>query len=310
MTLSRYILPGSSVSFWHTEIAPVFYEYSKLGDYYIDLTAKTRYKGPFDEEGIPLLDYRGHIGRQYNPCAIAQYGLGWFARWKHGDEAAREPFKKTTWWLFENLEIDSLGRGCWWYHFACDAYGLTLPWKSALAQGQGLSVLLRAYREFEDDRFLKAAWAAYMAMATPIDNGGLLRRLDKGLILEEVVADRPTAILDGMIFALLGLQDFCFVTKDPQAIKLFDDCLETLERLLPRYDLGYWSRADLYHDAPPMIASTFYHGLHIAQLKVLENLSGNSVWGEYACRWEEQASHPWNRLRAIASKAYFKLRYY
>ena len=28
------------------------------------------------KNGIPLLNYHGIIGKQYNPIAIAQYGLG------------------------------------------------------------------------------------------------------------------------------------------------------------------------------------------------------------------------------------------
>ena len=31
-----------------------------------------------DADGIPLLDYHGNIGLQYNPIAIAQWGLGNF----------------------------------------------------------------------------------------------------------------------------------------------------------------------------------------------------------------------------------------
>ena len=42
---------------------------------------KAAYAGPFDSAGVPLLDYRGDIGRQHNPIAIAQYGLARFNRW-------------------------------------------------------------------------------------------------------------------------------------------------------------------------------------------------------------------------------------
>jgi hypothetical protein len=310
MTLSRYFLPNGSVSFWHTELRPIFYSYPTLQDYYIDFTAKTHYDGPYDSQGIPLLDYKGAIGRQYNPCAVAQFALGWFTRWKRGDATARTRFEKTACWLHDRLAIDSVGHGWWWYHFDFDAYGLTSPWKSALAQGQGISVLLRAYKEFGDDRYLKAAHAAYAGMVTPVEQGGLLRHFDGGIILEEVIADRPTAILDGLMFAIFGVQDFCFATGDEGASKLRHECLGTLERLLPRFDLHYWSRADLYHDAPPMIASPFYHRLHVAQLEVLRDLTGSVVFDQYARRWKEQDAHVWNRIRAIGNKAYFKLRYY
>ena len=37
---------------------------------------KADYQGAYDPSGVPQLDYHGHIGLQYNPIAIAQYGLG------------------------------------------------------------------------------------------------------------------------------------------------------------------------------------------------------------------------------------------
>jgi len=38
--------------------------------------AKADYPGFYDDKGIPMLDYHGTVGLQYNPIAIAQYGLG------------------------------------------------------------------------------------------------------------------------------------------------------------------------------------------------------------------------------------------
>ena len=58
--------------------------------YFMRFRGKAHYAGPFDAGGIPLLDYRGHIGRQYNPIAIAHYGLARFNRWC-GDRRQRRP---------------------------------------------------------------------------------------------------------------------------------------------------------------------------------------------------------------------------
>src|SRR6266571_1733721 len=69
----------SQLSFWHEspEVNPNATP-GTLGEYYMTFAAKADYAGPFDDDGIPLLDYRGALGRQYNPIAIAQYGLGNF----------------------------------------------------------------------------------------------------------------------------------------------------------------------------------------------------------------------------------------
>jgi hypothetical protein len=219
-------------------------------------------------------------------------------------------FRRAAEWLRRQLQVDDKGRGFWWYQFDFDAYGLRAPWASALAQAQGISVLMRSYGASGDMRDLECAQKACMAMLTSVKDGGLLFEFDGHTVLEEVVADRPTAILDGMIFAIFGLQDYCFVVDDANARKVLEQCYRSLADLLPRYDLGYWSRADLYSLDPPMPASLFYHRLHIAQLKVLADLRKESVFAEYAGRWERALASPFNRARAFGAKVMFKVFHY
>jgi len=310
MSLSRYLLPGGSTSFWHTPIGAVTYDYSSLDYYYLDLSAKTAYKGPFDKEGIPMLDYRGNIGVQYNPCAASQYALGLYQLYRQGDKAALERFFNVADWLCQKIELDENNNGLWAYYFDHDAYGLKSPWYSALAQGQGVSVLLRAYLVSGNEDYLRTAKAAYSGMILPVEKGGLLRREGDDVYLEEVVADRKTAILDGMLFSLFAVQDLYFVTREEAVLNLLISCLDTIERKLPEYDLGYWSRADLYQSDPPMVASHFYHNLHVIQLGILGDMTGRAVFSEYSKRWQEYADSRLNRLNAFLKKVIFKLRYY
>ena len=148
-------------------------------------------------------------------------------------------------------------------------------------------------------------------MLAPVPSGGLLLELDGNVVLEETVADRPTAILDGMIFAIFGLQDYCFACPDEEGpAETLAALYASLERLLPRYDLGYWSRADLYSAEPPMPASAFYHGLHVAQLQVLAELTGRPVYRSFEVRWRQAAASPLNRGRAFLNKLAFKFFHY
>ena len=66
----------SQLSFWHgtPEVNEAAFE-TDSPQYYMTFRGKANYPGPFDDKGIPMLDYRGVIGQQYNPIAIAQYGL-------------------------------------------------------------------------------------------------------------------------------------------------------------------------------------------------------------------------------------------
>ncbi|MBN2144643.1 MAG: hypothetical protein JW774_08480, partial [Candidatus Aureabacteria bacterium] len=76
---SAYVLKRKSqVSFWHEypEInEQAFQAHQGLGEYYMPFFQKALWN-ELDSDGIPLLNYHGKIGTQYNPIAIAQYGLG------------------------------------------------------------------------------------------------------------------------------------------------------------------------------------------------------------------------------------------
>ena len=82
-TFSAYLGPGSSqLTFWHEvpEINP-HAQTGQLGPYYMQFREKADYAGHYDAAGIPMLDYRGAIGLQYNPIAIAQWGLANYNRY-------------------------------------------------------------------------------------------------------------------------------------------------------------------------------------------------------------------------------------
>ena len=75
--LPAYLGTGSNqLSFWHDtpEINPQA-SLDHFGPYYMMFHEKAGYAGHHDAAGIPMLDYRGAIGKQYNPIAIAQWGL-------------------------------------------------------------------------------------------------------------------------------------------------------------------------------------------------------------------------------------------
>ncbi len=91
--LPAYLLRrNSQLTFWHgTPEVNLEAPLDRLGQYYMTFARKARYPGPFDDEGIPLLDYRGRIGRQYNPIAISQYGLGNYNLFlRNGDTGSRQ----------------------------------------------------------------------------------------------------------------------------------------------------------------------------------------------------------------------------
>jgi hypothetical protein len=59
-----------------------------------------------------------------------------------------------------------------------------------------------------------------------------------------------------------------------------------------------------------MVASTFYHRLHIVQLQIMHRLTGDDTFARVADRWESYTRSGINRTRALAYKTTFKLLYY
>jgi len=320
-----YLLPDlgsgrSQLTFWHEtpEINPRATG-SRLSEYYMLFRGKADYVGQYDAAGIPLLDYHGVIGLQYNPIAIAQWGL---ANYNHfcatGDETRWQKTLKAADWLTANLERNFHGLWVWNHHFDWE-YRETLkaPWYSGLAQGQGVSLLLRAHAhslsvdEKYQYQYQSAAEKAFVALTKPIADGGvLLEDAEKNLWIEEYLVDPPTHILNGFMWALWGVFDYWLARADAPAKNIFDRGVETLVHNLDRFDTGYWSLYEQSGTRLKMVASPFYHQLHIVQLRVMSKLTGDAHFAPVADRWEGYARRRGNRTRALVEKGVFKLLHY
>jgi heparosan-N-sulfate-glucuronate 5-epimerase len=289
---------------------------TRIGPYYMLFREKADYTGPCDNDGIPLLDYRGSIGRQYNPIAIAQWGLAnsnlYFARC---DESRRERTRKAANWLVKNLEQNAHGLWVWNHHFDWE-YRDTLkaPWYSGLAQGQGISLLLRAQALSGEEKYLEAARRAFIPLTKNISKGGVLFAendlAENDLWIEEYVVNPPTHILNGFIWALWGIFDFAQACGDAIAGQLWHRGVQSLAANLGRYDTGYWSLYEQSGTMLKMLASPFYHRLHIVQLQVMATLTGEVKFTEFAQRWQRYEDRRLNRTRALLEKSAFKLLHY
>ncbi len=215
---------NSQLTFWHETPAVNLSAFTgALTQYYMTFTHKAHYPGPFDDAGIPLLDYHGKIGRQYNPIAIAQYALGNYNLAKqHGNSVSYDTFLGSADWLLKNLVCTSHTTYAWQHHFDFEYFRLLQsPWISGLAQGQGLSVLVRAYHETGEHRYRRMADEAFHSLALPIEQGGVQYTDNDGFLwIEEYLVEPPTHILNGFIWALWGIYDYYLLTKDEESLLL------------------------------------------------------------------------------------------
>ena len=255
------LLAGSS--YWHGDQPPgrVFVA-GCLEGYFNDLTCKTEWSGPTNADGLPL-NTTQEGGLFVFPTTAIQKGLGHWDRWLLSGRSAAyhaDAVKATAAWLLAHQ--DSAGGWPLW-----EKLGLVLdsPY-SAMTQGEGISLLVRAHRMTGVDKYLQAAQLASDLMLTPVHDGGTAWYDPPGLVLDEYpsIAQR-NIVLNGWIFSVFGLYDLCIATGDQNIRHKLISSVEALVSSLPRYDAKYWS----YYDENGSIASPFYHQLHISQLEVL-----------------------------------------
>ena len=95
-----------------------------------------------------------------------------------------------------------------------------------------------------------------------------------------------------------------------EVARTFDASMRTLKEELGAYDTGWWSLYEQSGTRLRMLASPFYHRLHVVQLRIQAALTGDPLYAETAGRWEGYARSGFKRRRAWLHKAVFKLFYY
>lgn len=286
--------PPKTSKSWSSENRKV---YSRTGPYL--WLAKTppfesRPEVRMDARGIPLNQYAG--GWFYNPVSVSQYGLRHYGRWLKGRQRAdRARALRAGEWLVTNQNRD----GRWLYRFTYTVGkmgfypGVTLvaPWSSAMAQGQGMSLLVRTWRLTRDRDHLRAARRAVRPLAVPVQRGGLQRSLAGGPFFEEYPTTPPSYVLNGFMFTVIGLWDLSPWSRE--AAELYEGGRGTLIRALPLYDQGQ-NRLSAYHlgfrtAGQPVHGSPGYHWVHREQLRALNAIDAHPRLADFVKRWREPA---------------------
>jgi len=246
-----------------------------------------RVENPFAAEVIP----------------VAQTALGYWERALDG-EATHDRFLGLADWLVRQAQPGPDGV-VWRTALPLPKYEIAEPWPSAMGQGEAISVLLRAHAHAGEQRYADVAVQALGPMAVDVAEGGVARRIDGHLVLEEYPAARPVAILNGWIFALLGVHELATAGGEPAAAALFEESYAGLLALLPRYDTGWWSLYSLYPHARPDLAKPFYQRLHPVMLDALAMVRPDPRLDAMARRWEAQIG-PLPMVRVVADKLVFR----
>ena len=283
-------MTGTSISHVNQGVGTC-YSKTELVGYYNDLTEKVTK----DAANILVPKYFVDSGEQiYFSIGIFQYGLGAYDLFLlHNEEIYKKKVLACANWAVENQQND----GGW----------LTFDYKSpehpysSMAQGEGISLLLRAHRITSDEKYLDCAHKAIEFMFKPIYDGGTTFYCGDDVYFYEYTHE--PLVLNGWIFSLWGVYDYCLYTNDEKAEEHLKASLRSLNKKLPEYDCGYWSK----YDDGNRITSPFYHRLHIAQLTVMYDLFEDEIYKEYTDKWAAYQKKRINSGRAFLKKALQKL---
>lgn len=248
-----------------------------------------------DDPNILVPKYHVDTGEEiYFSIGVFQYGLAAYDLYlTTQDEKYKDKLIACANWAVENQQDDG-----GWVTFAYE--NPEHPY-SSMAQGEGISMLIRANIVTKDERYMCAIQKAKNFMLKPISEGGTVHYCGADVYLYECTHE--PLILNGWIFSLWGLYDYFKYTKDADVQKVLEATLTSLKKKLPDFDIKYWSK---YEDGK-RICSPFYHKLHIAQLKAMCDLFGDDIYKEYADKWETYQDSFWKPKKAFVKKALQKV---
>ena len=287
------MLNGKSILHVNQDVGKV-YSKNEVNGYYNNLTEKVLNPAALlDETGL-VYNVTSDGKKVYFSIAIFHYGLGAYDLFiLTGCSKYKEAFMRTVEWALKNQEENGA-----WDTFSI--VGTRIPY-SSMAQGEGASLLVRAYKETCDEKYLKAAKQAVDFMCTPIADGGCTQYMDNKLWFKEYI-EKPV-VLNGWIFSIWGLYDYYKASNEQAYKNILDNAIQTLEEDMETFDCNYWSKYDMENT----IASPFYHRLHIAQLQVMYELFDCEIFLRYEKKWEKYQGNKLNCCKAFIIKAYQKI---
>jgi D-glucuronyl C5-epimerase-like protein len=161
----------------------------------------------------------------------------------------------------------------WEYDFPYQ--GGAAPWRSGFAQAVAAQALARAGAMLRDPLLGAAAAAAFRGLRRT-----LLMPLGGGSWIREYEFTRQV-IFNAQLQSIISLESYAAIANSAAARRVANDLVVAARRLLPRFDMGCWSRYELGGAA----ATLRYQTYHVELLRRLATTHPAPIWRKTYLRW-------------------------
>jgi heparosan-N-sulfate-glucuronate 5-epimerase len=252
-----------------------------------------------DRSGVPIVTYgymdETYIGPQRNPTTVSTTATDHYSIYKsNGNETAREIFLNNSDWLVNNA-VSYGNYSLLEYDFPW-LYNMKPPWQSGMGQALAMQALIKAHQESGKEKYLDTARMLLNSFFVEVKDGGFTYKTpNEGWWYEEYadIGGKEPRVLNGMMFALVGLYDYYLYTNDLDSKFLFDQGIRALKQNLPAYDDVSYSYS--YYDSLKTTNPLSYHNIHIELLSKLYNITGEKTFEVYHDRWMNYENPPFLR---------------
>lgn len=250
-----------------------------------------------DTTGIPFVIYAPQngidAGKQYNPTIVANHALDLYQSiLNKNDPAASKKFRNCIQWLDDNT-TNKPGYSLYQFNWRQPFYPkVGVPFTSGMSSGRTIEAFTRAFQLSRDSGYLVKARMLLRGFYISITNSGFTIKSKTGWWYEEFASPLvPTPqILDGHIYALLGVHEYWKETKDDSALFIVNQGIRALKDQLPFYDAG---NGAVYYDRERSLADQHYHELLVGLMKQMGEMTGDPAYYQYYRIWKEPLEQPY-----------------
>ena len=284
--------------FWEEEVRTVLYKIK--GDSVPSFATEQ-----VDNNGVPLVNYstENNItpGTHYNATIVANYAIAYFSKYqKQKDNLYLQQFNHCIDWLKDSVTINN-NQALYYFNWRQAWYPLVKgKFTSGISSGRAIEALLVAFQFTKDSSALQLAQQLMRGYYLPIQHGGFTYQEKNGWWFEEIADSslQTPRILDGHIYALLGVQKLWEITKQDSAKTLVDKGLQALKNQLTFYDAG---NNIIYYDIYKKQADKKYQHILVQQMKELWQITGDTTFKNYYTKWSKPLNKPY-LVRIIQEK--------